>query len=122
MVFFGAKTSYAELDRAVDRFAHVLGSMGVGKGDRVSLHLPTSPAFVIAFMGTMRAGALAVPMNPLYVERELDILLAETEPRVSVTLDLLVPRLHAVEVAAGPGRPGRSGSPPRSSRTRSERR
>ena len=107
MVFFGAKTSYAELDRAVDRFAHVLGSMGVGKGDRVSLHLPTSPAFVIAFMGTMRAGALAVPMNPLYVERELDILLAETEPRVSVTLDLLVPRLHAVEVAAGPGRPGR---------------
>ena len=107
MVFFGARTSYAELDRAVDRFAHVLGSMGVGKGDRVSLHLPTSPAFVIAFMGTMRAGALAVPMNPLYVERELDILLAETEPRVSVTLDLLVPRLHAVEVAAGPGRPGR---------------
>ncbi|HSO28942.1 MAG TPA: long-chain fatty acid--CoA ligase [Candidatus Sulfomarinibacteraceae bacterium] len=107
MVFFGARTSYAELDRAVDRFAHVLRSMGVEKGDRVSLHLPTSPAFVIAFMGTMRAGALAVPMNPLYVERELGILLAETEPRVSVTLDLLVPRLRAVEAEAGPGRPGR---------------
>jgi long-chain acyl-CoA synthetase len=107
MVFFGARTSYAELDRAVDRFAHVLRSMGVEKGDRVSLHLPTSPAFVIAFMGTMRAGALAVPMNPLYVERELDILLAQTEPRISVTIDLLVPRLHAVDVAAGPGRPGR---------------
>jgi long-chain acyl-CoA synthetase len=107
MVFFGARTSYAQLDQAADRFAHVLRSMGVEKGDRVSLHLPTSPAFVIAFMGTMRAGALAVPMNPLYVERELGILLAETEPRVSVTVDLLVSRLHAVEVAAGPGRPGR---------------
>ena len=107
MVFFGAKTSYSELDRAVDRFAHVLRSMGVEKGDRVSLHLPTSPAFVIAFMGTMRAGALAVPMNPLYVERELGILLAETEPRVSVTIDLLVSRLRAVEAEAGPGRPGR---------------
>ena len=107
MVFFGARTSYAQLDRAADRFAHVLRSMGVEKSDRVSLHLPTSPAFVIAFMGAMRAGALAVPMNPLFVERELGILLAETEPRVSVTVDLLVSRLRAVEAAAGPGRPGR---------------
>jgi long-chain acyl-CoA synthetase len=107
LVFFGARTSYAELDGAADRFAHVLRSMGVEKGDRVSLHLPTSPAFVIAFIGAMRAGALAVPMNPLYVERELAILLADTEPRVTVTVDLLVPRLNAVEAAAGPGRPGR---------------
>jgi long-chain acyl-CoA synthetase len=107
LIFFGARTSFAELDRAADRFAHVLRSMGVQKGDRVSLHLPTSPAFVIAFMGAMRAGALAVPMNPLYVERELGILLGETTPSVSVTIDLLVPRLRNVEAEAGPGRPGR---------------
>jgi long-chain acyl-CoA synthetase len=107
LIFFGARTSYAELDRAVDQFAHVLRSMGVEKGDRVSLHLPTSPAFVIAFMGAMRAGALAVPMNPLYVERELGILLGETMPTVSVTIDLLVGRLRNVEAEPGPGRPGR---------------
>jgi len=106
LVFFGARMSYAELDRSVDRFAHALRSLGVEKGDRVSLHLPTSPAFVIAFMGALRAGALAVPVNPLYVERELGILLADTEPKVSVTLDLLVPRLRAVEAERGPGRPG----------------
>src|SRR5659263_348941 len=66
LVFFGATTSYAELDRAADQFAHALRGMGVRKGDRVSLHLPTSPAFVIAFMGAVRAGAIAVPMNPLF--------------------------------------------------------
>jgi long-chain acyl-CoA synthetase len=107
LIFFGARTSFAELDRAVDRFAHVLRSMGVEKGDRVSLHLPTSPAFVIAFMGAMRAGAVAVPMNPLFVERELAILFAQTEPKLSVTLDLLVPRLRAVTADAGAGHPGR---------------
>lgn len=107
LVFFGARTSYAQLDRAVDRFAHVLRKMGVEKGDRVSLHLPTSPAFVIAFLGAMRAGALAVPMNPLYVERELAVLFAETEPKVSVTLDLLVPRLRNVAAEGGAGRSGR---------------
>src|SRR5918995_1095386 len=96
LIFFGAKTSYGDLDRAADRFAHVLAGMGVGKGDRVSLHLPTSPAFVIAFMGAMRAGAIAVPMNPLYVERELGVLFQQVTPEVSVTIDLLLPRLDRV--------------------------
>jgi long-chain acyl-CoA synthetase len=106
LIFFGAKTSYRELDRAADRFAHVLAGMGVGKGDRVSLHLPTSPAFVIAFMGAMRVGAIAVPMNPLYVERELGILFEQVSPKVSVTIDLLLPRLDRVRNESS-GKPGR---------------
>jgi len=107
LVFFGAKTSYAELDRAADQFAHALRGMGVEKGDRVSLHLPTSPAFVIAFMGAVRAGAIAVPMNPLFVERELGVLFEQVMPKVSVTIDLLVPRMRAVSAAGGVGVPGR---------------
>ena len=112
LIFFGAKTSYRELDRAADRFAHVLAGMGVGPGDRVSLHLPTSPAFVIAFMGAMRAGAvgaIAVPMNPLYVERELGILFDQVQPKVTVTIDLLVPRMDRVRTdgSHGVGTPGR---------------
>jgi long-chain acyl-CoA synthetase len=106
LIFFGAKTSYGDLDRAADRFAHVLSGLGVGKGDRVSLHLPTSPAFVIAFMGAMRAGAIAVPMNPLYVERELGVLFEQVAPKVSVTIDLLLPRLDRVR-AQETGKPGR---------------
>ena len=107
LVFFGARMTFRELDRAVDRFAQVLRGMGVDKGDRVSLHLPTSPAFVIAFLGALRAGAIAVPMNPLYVERELKILFSETEPKVSVTLDLLVRLMDDIAAGEGPGRPGR---------------
>jgi len=113
--FLGARTSYAELDQAVDRFAHVLRGMGVEKGDRVSIHLPTTPAFVIALMGAMRAGAAAVPMNPLYVERELAILFADTTPKVSVTMDVLVPRMRKV-AADGGGRPGRGSAGRRAGR------
>jgi long-chain acyl-CoA synthetase len=109
MIFIGARTSYRALDEAADRFAHVLRAMGVGKGDRVSLHLPTSPAFVITFMGAMRAGAIAVPMNPLYVEREVGILFDQVRPAVSVVMDVLVPRMRGVAAAAGggAGAPGR---------------
>jgi long-chain acyl-CoA synthetase len=106
LIFFGARTSFSELDAAVDRFARALRELGVEKGDRVSLHLPTSPAFVIAFMGALRAGAVAVPMNPLYVERELAVFFAQARPRVSVAFDLLVPRLRGMagSTDASPGR------------------
>ncbi len=105
LIFFGARTTYRQLDQAVDRFAHVVRGLGVHPGDRVSLHLPTCPAFVIAFLGALRAGAVAVPMSPLYVERELGVLFEETRPSLSVTLDALVPRLRALRGA--PGVPGR---------------
>ncbi len=101
MLFHGARTTFSELDAAVDRFAAATLELGLVPGDRVSLHLPTSPAFVIAFLGTLRAGLMAVPMNPLYVERELEQILGATGPRLSVCMDVLVPRIAAVRERLG---------------------
>jgi long-chain acyl-CoA synthetase len=99
--FFGRITSFASLDAQVDRFAHALRALGVAPGDRVSLHLPTCPAFVVALYGTLRAGAVAVPMNPLYVAREIGELACMTRPRASVSLDLVEPRVRAARAGAG---------------------
>jgi long-chain acyl-CoA synthetase len=107
LVYFGARTTFAQLDDLVDRFARHLGALGLRPGDHVSLHLPTSPAFVIAFLGALRAGCVVSPMSPLMVERELDALLRQTRPRLSVTLDLLMPRVAAVR-----GRIGAELTPP----------
>ncbi len=101
MDFYGRRTSYAELDRLVDAFAGLLRRAGLGAGDTVSLHLPTSPAFVIAFLGTLRAGCTAVAMSPLYVEREVAVLMGQSRPRLSVTLDLLMPRVQAARAGLG---------------------
>src|SRR5262245_51238384 len=78
LVFFGARTTFEQLDGLVDRFARHLSRLGLQPGDHVSLHLPTSPAFVIAFLGALRAGCVASPMSPLMVERELEVLLRQT--------------------------------------------
>jgi long-chain acyl-CoA synthetase len=99
--FLGARTSFAELDDRIDRFARALTAMGLRGGQRVSLHLPTCPAFVIALLGTVRAGAIAVPMNPLYTERELTELMAQATPAFSVALDLVHPRVAAARAAVG---------------------
>ena len=89
LVFLGARTTYAALDQAVDRMAAALRRMGVAPGDRVSIHLPTTPAFVIGLLGALRAGAIAAPVSPLAVEREVRELLAQTRPRISICMDLL---------------------------------
>ena len=101
--FLGARTTFAELDDAIDRFARALAGLGLRGGQRVSLHLPTCPAFVVALLGTMRAGGIAVPMNPLYTEHELAGLMEQTAPALSVALDLVHPRVAAARAEAGGG-------------------
>lgn len=95
-VFFGAQLTFRELHDLAGRFAAALQRLGVKPGDRVSLHLPNSPQFVIAYYGAMKTGAIVVPFNPLYVEREIEQQLVDSGAEVAVTLDLFYPRIAAV--------------------------
>src|SRR2546428_2433517 len=90
-VFFGAALSYRVLRILVDRFAGALHRLGVQPGDRVSLHLPNCPQFLVAYYGALRAGAVVVPFNPLYVEREIEHQLIDSGADVAVTLDVIYP-------------------------------
>src|SRR2546427_2514915 len=92
-VFFGAALSYRVLRTLADRFAGALHRLGVQPGDRVSLHLPNCPQFLVAYYGALRAGAVVVPFNPLYVEREIEHQLIDSGADVAATLDVLHPRL-----------------------------
>ncbi len=94
-VFFDAVLTYRTLRALADRFAAGLARLGVRPGDRVSLHLPNSPQFLIAYYGALTAGAIVVPCNPLYVEREIEQQLTDSGAEVAVTLDLIYPRLAA---------------------------
>src|SRR5256712_4754535 len=92
-VFFGASLSYGALRTLVERFAGALHRLGVQPGDRVSLHLPNCPQFLVAYYGALRAGAVVVPFNPLYVEREIEQQLIDSGADVAVTVSLIYPRL-----------------------------
>ena len=93
LVFMGKKISYAELDRLVSQFAHALTQIGVQPGDRVGLLLPNVPQIVIAYYGVWRMGAVPVPNNPLYTDRELEHQLNDAGATALVSLDLLTPRM-----------------------------
>jgi long-chain acyl-CoA synthetase len=70
---FGQTLTYADTDRLSRHFAAYLqGKLGVKKGDRIAVMLPNIPAFPLAMLGIVRAGAVQVNVNPLYAPRELE--------------------------------------------------
>jgi len=86
-----AKMDYQRLLELTYRFAAALQKMGVKKGDRVAVHLPNCPQFVIAYYATLMVGGIVVPCNPQYVARELSHQLGDSGAEVIVTLSLTYP-------------------------------
>ncbi|HEU5408499.1 MAG TPA: AMP-binding protein, partial [Nitrospira sp.] len=99
LMFYGACITYGELDGLATRFALGLRQLGVGQGDRVAIMLPNIPQAVIAYYGILKAGAVVVPTNPLYVEREIQTQLTDAGAETMVVLDLLYLRVRAVRDA-----------------------
>ena len=95
-LFFSRRFSYADFNQLVSRFTAVLARLGVKKGDRVAIILPNLPQYPIVHFAVMKIGAIAVPTNPLYVERELEYQLNNSGAEVAIVLDLLYKRLEAV--------------------------
>lgn len=100
-IFFGSKLSYAELGRAVERFSNALAGLGVEKGDRVALLLPNLPGYVVAHFAALRLGAILVPTNPLYVERELEHQMNDSGAETLIVLDKLYPTFEKVREHTG---------------------
>lgn len=96
IIYYGRRISYEELDKLTDAFACALLSLGVKKGDRVSLMLPNLPQMVIGFYGTLKAGAIIVQTNPLYVERELLLQLQDSGAETIVTLDIFYKKVKNI--------------------------
>ena len=77
LLFKGAPMCAMDLEQLSNSMAAALIAKGVKKGDRIALVLPNSPQSFIGFFGIWKTGAIAVPINPLYTESELEFALQE---------------------------------------------
>lgn len=69
----GTDLTYADLDQQSLKFASFLqNQLGLKQGDRVALMMPNILQYPIALFGILRAGMVAVNVNPLYTSRELE--------------------------------------------------
>ncbi len=93
LCFFGRWLTYRQVQDLSDRFAAGIQGLGVKKGDRVALLLPNSPQFVIAYYGLLKAGAVILPLNPLYTERELTFHFSDSGTETAITLPLFLEKV-----------------------------
>ena len=73
-----AVLTYQDLLETARRVAGMLKQSGMQPGDRVGLVLPNVPAFPVLFYGSLMAGCVVVPMNPLLKDREIEYYLTDS--------------------------------------------
>ncbi|HEY0049250.1 MAG TPA: AMP-binding protein, partial [Pyrinomonadaceae bacterium] len=98
--------TYAEFDKAVNRAANMLLENGIAKGDVVSLLMPNSAEYIIAYFACFKIGALAGPVNSLLKAEEIAFALKNSEAKMLLvhsqfqkTIDEIredLPRLQSV--------------------------
>lgn len=80
-----SQMTFAELASRTDQFAQLLRNSGVAAGDRVLIRLPNSLDYPIAFLGTMKRGAISVPTSTLLTAEEVAYLAKDSTASVLVT-------------------------------------
>ena len=93
--------TYADVAAQHARWAGWLRAKGVAPGERVGVHLGNSTQFVLAFLGTLRAGCVHVPVNAMFQHAELVHELADSGASVVVTHVTLAERLLPAAAEAG---------------------
>ena len=63
--FLGIEISYKQFDEMSNQFANMLIDNGFGVGDIVGINLPNTPQYVIAWLGTLKAGCVVSGVSPL---------------------------------------------------------
>lgn len=97
ILFKGARITWQQLHRQSLALAAGLQAAGVAPGDRVTLLMPNCPQFVICQLAAWQAGAIVVPLNPLYSEEELAFALNTSGATIAVVLSLYYRKLKALQ-------------------------
>jgi long-chain acyl-CoA synthetase len=92
----GRSYTYALLDAAVNRAARMLAALGIKKGDAVSLLMPNSAEYIIAYFACFKLGALACPVNSLLKPEEITYVIANSEARALLINSEFLPRVEAI--------------------------
>jgi len=92
--FYGTEITFWELKQQVLGMANALGQMGVKKGDRIGVHLPNCPQYIIAYYAALTLGAVVVNLNPMYTVDELKALTSDTGVSTLFTFDMVLPNIR----------------------------
>ncbi|MGY3839270.1 AMP-binding protein [Bacillus atrophaeus] len=79
------KLTYQELDLSTNKVAHALLDHNRSKGRKLAIIMDNSIEFLQVFLGAAKAGWVAVPLDPKWSSREVELVLEECVPELVVT-------------------------------------
>jgi benzoate-CoA ligase len=82
--------SYTNLAERVDRFGHVLRGLGIRSEERILICLLDTIDWPVAFLGAIKAGVVAVPVNTLLTEDDYRFMLEDSRARLLVLSEELL--------------------------------
>jgi long-chain acyl-CoA synthetase len=93
----GRVFTYKAFDEEVNRAAALLRSLGVRKGDRVSLFLTNSVEYLFAYFACFQLGAWAGPVNALLKPQEIEFIIANSAASIVITQENLYAKIAEVQ-------------------------
>lgn len=84
-IFLDQKWTYREFNELASKMANALFDLGLTSGDTVGLYLPNSPQFLIAYYGILRAGMIAVPINPMLTGEDLAFIIKDAQLKAVIS-------------------------------------
>ena len=94
--YFGAKITFGELIKNIDKVAKSLEEYGIKKGDFVTICSTTTPEVVYAFYAVSKLGAVANVISPFYEPKDFMNRINECESNMIIMVDKFIPKFKDV--------------------------
>ena len=95
--FLGHTSTYRKFMEDIDHCADALAAIGVKKGDRVTISMPTSPQGIICFYAVNKLGAVSSMIHPLSPAKEIEFYLNVAKSKFALTLDAFYSKFKEVK-------------------------
>ena len=99
--FMGKSTTYKELVQMIETCAKALKTIGIRKGDCVTIAMPNCPQAIYAFYAINMIGGIASMVHPLSSEKEIEFYLNESNSVTVITLDQFYGKIEAIRKNTG---------------------
>ncbi len=99
--FLGYTSTYRRFIEEIDQCADALAHLGLKKGDRITISMPTSPQGIICFYAANKLGAVASMIHPLSTEPEIEFYVNISKSRFALTLDAFYGTFKNVQKTTG---------------------
>jgi long-chain acyl-CoA synthetase len=87
LVFGDRRWTYRELDAQASTLAGGLAGLGLKPGERVGLHLPNAPEFVLAYYAAHKAGLVPLSLNVTYASEEIQYIVQDAAASAVISAD-----------------------------------